>query len=339
MKNITKILIIAVMLILNFKLQTSNLFAQDFHVSQYDVLTMYYNPALTGVYKAEEKADYKISLTHRSQWASLGIKPFKTYSLGYDMKYNRFGLGALLINNNSGVGSFNTLNFLLSGSYSIIKDENSPHTVTTGLQMGLINKSVNPNSYLYESQLNSVTNTLDENLSNGEAFSNTSKLNFDANIGIFYSYHEKGKWYRPFIGFSIYHITQPNESITSEASSLPMRFNLNLGSELIVNEKVTLTPNFLYLYQAKATEFNIGSLGTYRIKDKNDIIYGIHYRWDDAIIINAGFRKDNITLRMSYDATTSSLSGYNSNRGAYELTLVITGKKGVNPLQNVTRFN
>ncbi|PIQ15311.1 MAG: hypothetical protein COW67_09060 [Flavobacteriales bacterium CG18_big_fil_WC_8_21_14_2_50_32_9] len=339
MKNITKILIIAVMLILNFKLQTSNLYAQDFHVSQFDVLTLYYNPALTAVYDKNDEADYKAFLTHRSQWNSLGIKPFKTYSLGFDMRHNRFGMGALLLNNRSGMGGFNSFNFLLSGSYFIIEDAQSPHTLTAGLQMGLLNKSVNPDSYLFESQLNSVTNTLDENMSSGEAYNSNSKLNFDANIGIFYRYNEEGEWYQPFIGFSIYHITRPNESITSTSSNLPMRFNLNFGSKFIVSEKVTLTPNILYMYQAKATEFNMGFLGTYKIKDENDIIYGLAYRWDDAFIMNLGFRKDNITFRMSYDATTSSLSNYNSGRGAYEFSIIVTGKKGVNPFQNVARFN
>ncbi|HEY9083198.1 MAG TPA: PorP/SprF family type IX secretion system membrane protein [Vicingaceae bacterium] len=329
-----KIIIISILSTLTFLVN-----AQDFHVSQFDVLTLYYNPALTAVYDKADEADYKAFLTHRSQWNSLGVKPFKTYSLGYDMRHNRFGMGALLLNNRSGIGGFNSFSFLLSGSYFIIEDAQSPHTLTAGLQMGLLNKSVNPDSYLFESQLNTTTNTLDENMSSGEAFNSNSKLNFDANIGIFYSYNEEEEWYKPFIGFSIYHITRPNESITSTASKLPMRFNLNLGSKFIVSEKVTLTPNILYMYQAKATELNMGFLGTYKIKEENDIIYGLAYRLNDAFIMNLGFRKDNITFRMSYDATTSSLSNYNSGRGAYEFSLIVTGKKGVNPFQNVARFN
>ena len=103
--------------------------AQDFHISQYDVLTLYNNPGLTGVYNEEQKVDYKVYLTHRSQWKSLGIKPFKTYSVAYDMKYKRFGIGGVLLNNRSGAGNFNTLNFLLSGSYFIVKDPQSPHTL------------------------------------------------------------------------------------------------------------------------------------------------------------------------------------------------------------------
>lgn len=328
-----KLTTIALFLILSLTVR-----AQDFHVSQFDVLTLYYNPALTGVYDGKDKSDYKAFLTHRSQWNALSIKPFRTYSLGYDMRYKKFGLGGLLLNNRSGVGNFNSLSFLLSGSYFIIDNKDAPHTLTVGLQMGLLNKSVDPNNFLFESQLSSTTNTLDANIANGESFGNTNKLNFDANMGIYYKYDEKTEWYKPFVGFSIYHITRPNESITSTSSKLPMRFNLNFGSKFILNDDVTLTPLFLYAYQAKAVEFNMGFLGTYRVKNDNDIIYGFAYRWDDAVVMNLGFRKENITFRMSYDLTTSSLSEYNSSRGAYEISLIVTGKKGVNPFQNIARF-
>lgn len=312
--------------------------AQDFHISQYDVLTLYNNPGLTGVYNEEQKVDYKVYLTHRSQWKSLGIKPFKTYSVAYDMKYKRFGIGGVLLNNRSGAGNFNTLNFLLSGSYFIVKDPQSPHTLNVGLQMGLINKSFDSEKYLYESQYNSSTGMLDENIESGEMYSKTSVLRFDANVGVYYSYNEKTKNYHPFVGFSFYHLTKPNESFTTTPSRMPMRLNINPGCEFIVSEKVKLTPSILYMNQAKASEFNIGVLGTYRIKEKNDVIYGLNYRWKDAVIIHVGFRKDNLVLRMSYDVNTSYLSPYTGRRGGFEMSLTMTGKKGENPLKTVKSF-
>lgn len=312
--------------------------AQDFHISQYDVLTLYNNPALTGVYTDEQKVDYKLYLTHRSQWKALGIKPFKTYSLSYDMKYKRFGIGAILLNNRSGLGNFNTLHFLVSGSYFIIKDPNSPHTITAGVQMGLINKSFDPTKYLYESQYNSATGMLDENIVSGETYAHTSVLKFDANLGVYYRYNDVAKKYHPFVGFSIYHLTKPNESFSSTPSKMSMRFNFNPGCEFIVNEKVKLIPSILYMNQAKSSEFNIGTMGTYRIKEKNDILYGINYRWKDALIVHAGFRKDNIVFRMSYDVNLSYLSAYTGNKGAFELSLVIGGKKGENPFKTVASF-
>ncbi len=315
-------------------LTASTLSAQDFHTSQYDVLTLYNNPGLTGVYTEEQKTDYKVYLTHRSQWKSIGIKPYASYSLAYDMKYKRFGIGGLLLNNRSGAGNFNTLNFLLSGSYFIIKDPESPHTLNVGIQAGIVNKSFDPEQYLYESQYNSSTGELDENLESGELYSNTSILRFDANVGIYYSYNDKAKKYHPFVGFSLAHLTKPNESFTSAPSRMPMRANATAGCEFIVNDKVKLTPNVLYMNQAMASELNVGVLGTYRIKEKNDLIYGLNYRMKDALIIHLGFRKDNLTLRMSYDVNTSYLAAYTGHKGAYELSLTMSGKKGENPLKS-----
>lgn len=312
--------------------------AQDFHVSQYDVLTLYNNPALTGVYQEEKIPDYKVYLTHRSQWRSLGIKPFKTYSLAYDMKYKRMGFGAILLDNQAGAGNFNTLSFLLAASYSVIKDQNSPHTLTGGLQAGILNKSFNPNKYLYESQYNASTGTLDESMNSGEVYGTTNLLKFDANVGIFYRYKDKANKYYPFVGFSIFHVTKPGQSFTDVKSKLPMRFNFNPGCEFVVNEKVNLTPSILYMNQAKASEFNISVLGTYKIKEKNDIIYGLNYRWKDALIIHAGLKKDNIVFRMSYDVNISYLSAYTGNRGAFELSLVIGGKKGESPFKSIAKF-
>ena len=118
-----------------------------------------------------------------------------------------------------------------------------------------------------------------------------------------------------------------------------MRFNFNTGCEFIINEKVKLTPSILYMNQAKASDFNIGAIGTYLIKEKMDIIYGLNYRWKDALIIQVGIKKDNVVFRMSYDVNVSYLSNYTNRRGAFELSLVMSGKKGENPFKSVARFN
>ena len=106
-----------------FLLTGSVLKAQDFHVSQYDVATMYLNPALTGMY-GDEKGDYRAYVDTRSQWRAFGVKPFFTTYLAYDMPYTikdkKVGFGAYFINNRTGPGNFNTTGFMLSGAYNIL---------------------------------------------------------------------------------------------------------------------------------------------------------------------------------------------------------------------------
>ena len=67
--------------------------AQDFHISQYDVGSLYLNPALTGMYNGE-KGDYKVYVDTRSQWRALGVKPFFTTYIAYDMRGDHPGSGA-----------------------------------------------------------------------------------------------------------------------------------------------------------------------------------------------------------------------------------------------------
>lgn len=316
--------------------------AQDFHLTQYDVYTMYLNPALTGNYLKSDDADYRVYTTYRTQWRPLASKPYATYGVAYDMPYKRFGFGAYLLDNRSGGMNFNTLNFQPSASYFITDPATSPHLLNVGLQTGLFYKTFNQNNLLFEQQYDYTTGTLNSNLSNGENFQRTSRVNFDANMGVFYKYRDENKKYHPFIGFSIFHVNMPYETFSSVKNRLPMRFNLNGGCDLKIDQKWSVTPMFLYMYQAKATEFNLGALGYYSIDDSKEVkyklIFGLNYRFKDALMLQAGVKKDNFVLRMSYDVNTSALKTYSNGRGGFEITLQISGKKGQSPFKSMASF-
>ena len=100
--------------LLLFVLAARIISAQDFHLSQYDATPHYFNPALTGIYFGE-KIDYRIYSDYRTQWRSLGVKPFSTYYLAYDMPFKGIdGVGGYLIHNRNGKGGLNTINFMPS---------------------------------------------------------------------------------------------------------------------------------------------------------------------------------------------------------------------------------
>lgn len=315
--------------------------AQDFHLAQYDAFNLYLNPALTGNYLGES-GDYKISSVYRTQWRALTPKPYTTYGVSYDMPYKKFGFGGYLLDNRSGVGNFNTLDFQGSGSYFITDPKTSPHILTTGLQLGLFYKTYNPNKLLFESQYDYSTNTLNPDIASGENFQRMQKLNFDANMGFFYKYRDLQKKWRPYIGLSLYHFNRPNESFMGYKSKLPIRWNVQAGCDLIVNEKLQVTPMILYMNQAKASELNLGVLSYYRLNDdKNlryDLIVGANYRVKDAFIMQLGIKKDNLVLRMSYDVNTSYLNRYTNGKGGFELTLQVIGFKGKPLFESTAKF-
>ncbi|HXC05358.1 MAG TPA: PorP/SprF family type IX secretion system membrane protein [Bacteroidia bacterium] len=304
--------------------------AQDFHLSQYDAAALYLNPALTGMYGGE-KGDYRISNDFRSQWSSLGSKPFTTIFLSYDQPYTigkkKIGLGAYLINERAGIGHFNTLDFMVSGSYNIIEGSDK-HYLTTGLQMGFFNKSFNPSAYTYDAQYSSASGSFDNSLPTEESFGTTNMFRFDANMGIYYKYIAKESKVHPFAGFSIYHLNMPKESFTGQGTRLPMRFSLNVGCDITTSEKLVLTPVILYMTQARATELYMGVRAAYKINTQYSMVAGLNYRNQDAFVIDIGLKQDGHVFRIGYDINTSGLSPYTGGRGAIELSLILTGIKG-----------
>lgn len=314
--------------------------AQDFHLSQYDAAPHYFNPALTGIYFGE-KADYRIYSDYRSQWKALGYKPYSTFYAAYDMPYKLFGLGGYIVNNRNGMtGGFNTMNVMLSGSYKISNEVNTPHNLSVGVQMGILYRAFDPSKFTFDSQYSPDSPTgFDQNLSNGENFGKTSIAKFDANMGVFYKYKQSSWNVHPWGGLAVYHVTQPNQSLTGiQKDKLPMRWVFWGGADWKVNEQIHVTPMILYMNQAKAYEFNFGALGFYNFQDtKYNVIGGLNYRLKDAFIIQAGLQYEQHIFTISYDINTSYLNNYTNSRGGIEFSLILTGVKG-KPLINPSFF-
>lgn len=308
--------------------------AQDFHLSQFNAAPHYFTPAQTGVYfdDEKEKADYRIYSDYRSQWRAFGIKPYSTFYLAYDMPFkDQFGLGGYLISNRNGAGGVNTIQFMPSGAYRITKDENGEHQLAVGLQIGMIYTSFDPGRYTYEKQFSPGSATVfDETAWNGEYFVKTSRLKPDAAMGIFYKYKKSDWKAHPWLGYSVYHVGRPNRSFTTiEKDRLPMRWVYELGADYKINDQLNLKPAILYMLQAKAHDLTIGATGFYQLQEnKYDLLFGLHYRAKDAFIIQAGMKYNQHVLAFSYDINTANVSDYTNGRGAFELSLKLTGIKG-----------
>lgn len=315
--------------------------AQDFHVSHYDVTGMYLNPAVTGIY-GPEKPDYRVYLDHRSQWKALGIKPYTTSYLGYDMftkiQGRRLGFGGYLINNNTGINNLNTVNFMVSASYDII---NAPQKtvsrikpikqiLTIGIQMGLLYRSVNPNNLSYDVQYSSSTGTFDRSVPNQEThFNYQNMIRFDAAYGLYYKYLKSGKKFHPYAGFSMFHLNKPRESMTGTSNRLPIRHTGQLGCDIKLDDDNNLKVRLLYMNQARSDEFISGILYHHKVKGSPfGLAVGIDYRLRDAGIFSLAVNNDSYAIRLSYDVNVSFLQNYLRRRGAIELSLIYSGEKG-----------
>ncbi len=299
-------------------------YAQDYHLSQYDIAPIYMNPALAGMYLGE-KGDFRIMSNYRSQWQQLQSKPYTTALIAFDKPIGRFGVGGYVIDNLAGLSNYNSFGCIVGGAYQITNDESKNHYLTTGVQVGFMNVNYNTNDLLFSSQYFSDRG-LDGNAPNGENFAKLNLLKPDINAGIYYKYRNTNQKFNPFAGFSINHINMPDQSTLGIPYRLPMRFNLNAGSDIQVNPSLKLQPSCLYMYQGGAAELSLGVLAFYNLKNTNyELVSGLAYRLQDAIVLNIGIKEGGNTFRISYDIVTSPLQVYAGNRGAIEMGVIYTG--------------
>ena len=129
-------------------------------------------------------------------------------------------------------------------------------------------------------------------------------------------------------GFSIYHLVEPNESFLGQHVKLADRFAVHEGLRLRAVKNFYICPNFIFQYQNKAQEINLGSSFEYHIpgpKTETVASIGGWYRIGDAAIVTAGLEYYKVRAMFAYDINTSSLKPATNERGAFELCIIYTG--------------
>jgi type IX secretion system PorP/SprF family membrane protein len=297
-------------------------FAQDAHLSQYDAMPMMINPANTAMGDVDEM---RIGLQYRSQWASMGNN-FLTTAATFELPYgDRFGFGASILAYNA-ADVFSTLNFLVSGSYLISDPSQRNWRLSTGLQIGFLYNRINMNELLFENQFDGQN--FDPDLPSGEFLERRSTFAPDANIGIVYENTNDRKKINPHAGFSLYHVTRPNEHFTGERSKKPLRYVGHIGARINLSRDFYIDPRILYMRQRNAQEIMFGAMANVELRQPYALVFGAFYRNKDAAIIHAGVQHNKNVYRISYDVNTSGLSDATNNRGAIEISVLYTpGRK------------
>lgn len=291
---------------------------------------------MTGMFNGK----YRAHIHTRRQWAAIMKKPFRTSMVSFDMpmpiekKLKNLSIGALVKNNRAGSGNFNTFNFLISGAYNLTLTSDKNHHISTGIQVGIIQKSVDVSALYFDNQFFLKDGGgFDPSLPNNESFDNNNVLLADLNIGIIYYYSNNRSRVNPFGGISIFHLNRPRESFLGISNKLPARYVYHWGVKLTLSQSIQIIPQFLFMKQAKAQEFLMGLIGHYKFKGTDKYLtFGPSYRNSDAIIIQGGFKSGRYTYRISYDINTSSLQSYSRGRGGIEFSIIyILPKEQIKP--------
>jgi type IX secretion system PorP/SprF family membrane protein len=311
--------------------------AQDFHLSQYDAAPLYLNPSMTGMFDGK----YRAHVHYRTQWSKISTKPFTTAGFSFDMPLKKFGAGIQVMNSHAGAGNYNAFSTLLSFSYDLASRTNMHH-LAIGLQAGIIQKSLKADKLFFGNQYDAANGGgFSTDIPSGEVFRGYNFVIPSINAGLFYYYAKSNALLNPFVGFSAFNMTQPEEHFFDGAGSkLAMRYQLHGGIKINVNEKIQLLPKFFYMQQADNAEIT-GSLLVYYFLNENNIclLVGPTYRHRDAAILEAGIKKGAYTIRVSYDVNISPLKSISYYRGGFEASLTyVFAKPKAKPAVNCPRL-
>lgn len=307
-------------------------FSQDLHFSQFFNSPLTTNPANTGFIP---DADYRIGANYRSQWVNVLGAPYKTMSIWGDAQVLRdrfengwLGVGGVILRDAAGSGNLTSTK--IYGSLAYHQQIGLGSLVTAGFNVGWANKRVDPTQLKFPDQFNKATGFFDAGVPSSVAFNSTSINYLDVQAGLNYAYFPSDKIYING-GFSVHHLNRPKESFFADISGydnrIAPRYIGFVNGSFKVSDMVIVNPMAYYTNQAGASEMVGGLNANYNVSGDGEIqlLGGIYYRVGDAFIPMLGFQWKMLRITFSYDVTTSTLSNYNSARGAVEFAVVNQG--------------
>jgi len=324
----SRLLLLIIIVLLS---QMAGVQAQDIHFSQFFAAPLLVNPANTGM----SGKDIRIANIYRNQWAKVGI-PYETFITSVDKNLNisghSFGIGGLILHDQS--SSFNLLadEFMLSFSYSEIINNQQ---FTFGLQPGFVFKSFNLEGLTFNSQFNQLSQFFDATMPNLENDLDDRLRYLDINAGIFW--RTVINKIIPSAGISVSHLNMPVQRFSTSPTGKRLPMKLNFCGEVLIpiNTKIDLKPDLLYSYTPGASEFLLGSLGDFYILQSNIPVSKLYavmmlrlnpVRNIDAFILGGGAELKQFNLGLTYDFNISPLHKVTNFNGAFEVSLIYTGK-------------
>ncbi len=319
-----------------FLLISSFASAQDIHFSQIQESPLWLNPANAGFFNGY----FRASANYRNQWASMG-SPFQTMAISVDAatlkttkKKAYLGVGLFVFNDRAGAAKIGSTQFQFHLN-SIVKTSKRSK-LAAGVSLGLTQNSANYASLTYGNQY--TGKEIDKNIGSGETVNYTNFINSDFGAGINYEYSSanidmvRDDIFSIKFGAAVHHINKPVQKYSSSSGyQLPMRFVGNVQARIDFKDtRISFLPSIIYLRQATAQEFNVGTHVRYRFKNGTKVTgaitetglnIGVYYRVNDAIIPQVNVDMGRYAIGLSYDINVSKYKQASKTVGAFEIYL------------------
>ena len=110
-----------------------------------------------------------------------------------------------------------------------------------------------------------------------------------------------------------------------EEYKMPTRYVVQAGGQVFVGEAGKIYFSLTNMGQANANETTVGGAFGLQLGEsaiRNEVSFGLWYRYKDAIIPYVGYYYQGFQLGLSYDYTVSELKTATQVRNGYELTLI-----------------
>jgi type IX secretion system PorP/SprF family membrane protein len=318
--------IFAILVAMVFIMQETS--AQDLHFSQFFNNPLLTNPANTGFIP---DADYRLGASYRNQYSNIMAVPYKTMSIFGDAQVFRnkietgwMGLGAVILRDVAGTGSLTSTKAYASIAYH--QELGLSSLLTAGFNVGWANKRIDQTKLTFPDQFDGKFFDITEPTS--VILENNNISYFDLQVGMNYAYFPTEDIYIN-AGYSIQHVNRPKETFFEDDPNdkISMRHIAFINGIFKVNDVVIVNPNVYYTTQASASELVLGLNAAYNLSEHGEkqIIAGLYYRYQDAVIPMIGLEINNTRFTFSYDVTTSSLKNFNHSQGATEFNILRKG--------------
>ena len=320
--------------------------SQSMHFSQYYNAPLLLNPANTALMP---EYDYRVGGNYRNQWAVLPV-PYTTMSAFGDLKIggnsggphnNWLGIGGAIFNDEAGSASLSLLQLQGSLAYHL---HMSQHTMLSfGGSGAYVQRSVNFSALSFDAQWDGFN--FNSNLPNSEK-QGILKTNYTTVAAGFNLAYFPNEAVYIKLGGSVSNINQPIETFYNNQNQIGMRPIGNLDVLVRTGPDLIINPSVYFTTQNTASELVLGSLTRTNLSSARDgraseLLLGLYYRVNDAVIGAAGYKIGGLQIMASYDLTVSSLAPYNAGYGAMELSLTYGGtysKNKGNTMYSCPRF-
>ena len=313
--------------------------AQDIHFSQFYASPLNMNPAATGAFYGNIRG----VLNYRNQWNSFA--PFNTFAASVDMNFGSsflkndlMGVGVSAYNDVAGDTKYSSTNVNLSFAYiKTLGNQYHRSYLSAAFQGGYAQKSVDFLAMTFANQYDGVG--YDPSLATGESVGFNSKSYFDFSAGLmWYLTPPREDKLSMYIGGSIFHVNQPNQSIGATVDKLYMRQSAQIGAQMPVGKMTSLVPAFMVNFQGPYVEMLGGTNLKFYLQgmewSSTAVSFGLWQRVvgdvDDrykaeSTIIATRVDYGRVSLGLSYDVNISTLTEASKNNGGPELSLSVIG--------------